>query len=252
MSNPLNRVLTNDGLNRLERGASLKDCQEKYLEGSFLFEKKELYLQVSIPEKAKLALKNPVKNASKCDSENAAVLYDALYMITESEASDVRFWAYLAHSPLYDYMKRRWAIPADSDSAEGVISRRWLFMADTRPRALMRQGLSRLWWGAHLTRAPWEIDDFFLPVKKRDPFHYTKLLFEDQDVFEGLLGRSFGRDRRLLICVLEQIYRDKKLRGNRDRFRDFMRKINLTCVHTVLGISDFEDLMTIMKDASAG
>lgn len=138
-------------------------------------------------------------------------------------------------------------MPANEDDAANVALRRWLFHGDSRVRASSRNGLARLWWGAHLTRAPWELDDFFLPLKSKDPYAYTHLLFEYQDVYEGLMGRSLGRDRHILICTLELLRKDKKLQADRERVRAFLRRLNLECFHTLLGAASYPAAMKILE-----
>lgn len=243
---PVNRVVTQACLEGLVTAATQKDSIQKYRAGKFSFSPGELLLQPVIPEKTKIAL-NVANGDSGEDSENAARIYEALSMLTESDASDTRLWTYLSHGPLAAYMSQRWEMPANEDDASNVALRRWLFHGDGRVRAISRNGLSRLWWGAHLTKAPWEIDEFFLPLKSKDPFAYTHLLFEYQDVYEGLMGRSLGRDRHILICTLELLRRNKNLQADRESIRAFLRRLNLECFHTLLGAATLPSAMKTLE-----
>lgn len=232
----LNFVVTEACLDRL--AAEAGRAHDNYVKKGFVFANDETLIQPSIP--STLGIKLLLDGDAKSDADNAARLYDGLSMLSQTEASDLRLWVYLGHGPFIDYMRKRWPVTKNDDGTNTIL-RRWLFHSDGRVRAISRNGLSRLWWGAHLTRAPWESDEFFIPLKKRDPYHYTRLLFTYQDVFEGLFGRSFGRDRHILLCTLNLIDSHPKLQS-REAIRSFLVRLNLASFHTLLGTASLKSL----------
>ena len=44
------------------------------------------------------------------DAKNARIIFDALEGIVPFLAKDLRFWAYLSHTYLFEYVKERWPV----------------------------------------------------------------------------------------------------------------------------------------------
>lgn len=244
----LNCLLTSSGLDRLAQETEDGRWFARYRSGTFSFKADELHNQPAIAANLHIKLVSPASKAPAADADNAARLHEALASLSEVQASDIRLWAYLAHGPLFQYMKARWPVSGDKDEMRSSIESRWLFLNESRPRALMRQGVSRLWWAAHLTRSPWQTDPFLKPLQKKDPYAYTRLLFSRQDIFKNLLERSFGRERRILIPSLAVLADRGVLTTDRDLTRGFMRKINQACFHTVMAALDLKSLMKMLND----
>ena len=87
------------------------------------------------------------------DLENAKIVHRAFPELTPLQARDPRLWTRLTHVECWDYMRKRW----DVDRVVGADSRkeeflRWrYFLRRHESRALLRNGIARLWWYAHLT-----------------------------------------------------------------------------------------------------
>ena len=56
----------------------------------------------------KLADLNSDLTPGEIDLNNCKILYEKLQFLSESQASDERLWAGLAHTTFYDYMRKRW------------------------------------------------------------------------------------------------------------------------------------------------
>lgn len=141
-------------------------------------------------------LEMPRSRTENCDLENTRILYEALRHLTPVQASDPRIWAYMAHVSHWEYMRRRW--PAEQYVDGGAFKRniqtRYLFMAD-RPRALVRNGLSRLWWYGYCS----------YDESREDPFELTSVLLKNLDVTQSILERAFSRSARVtraMLCAL--------------------------------------------------
>lgn len=111
-------------------------------------------------DKAMAAFREDDLDAS-FDKEMAVAIYKAL-PITPRQARQQSFWWHLSLWRYPDVVRSRW----------GTTSARFL----GRPG---RNALSRLWWGAHMTSS---LDQ-----------EYLGAVFENQDVFEALVGRRLGR-----------------------------------------------------------
>lgn len=154
------------------------------------------------------------------DAENARILYSAYKdKINPIQATDVRFWAYLSHVVHWDYMRKRWPIevPDELDDKEKntIISRiKSRYFGSSATKAFVRQGLSRLYWGAYLT----------YDETNEDPFEYTDYIFSDQDLYSSLVERSYSRNKVMLLAILKEL-KEYDTIGREDR-RKYLVMIN--------------------------
>ncbi len=130
------------------------------------------------------------------DTENAIRLHKAMPEFTRLNARDPRLWARLSHVELWPYMRKRWPIEKylkeGEKMAQGRILERY-FIAQSQSRALMRNGIARLWWGAYLTFDP----------KRSNPYELTGVLFSRLDIAQQILERNMGRAQAILHGFLE-------------------------------------------------
>jgi|SRR5882762_2169569 len=122
-------------------------------------------------------LKLPISKTELLDLENTKAVYLALKHLTPLQASDERIWAYLSHVSLWDYMRKRWPVEqyAGKPRFVEIVQERYFFMPD-RPRALIRNGIARLWWYGFTTY------DESWP----DPFELTGVLLKNLDVMQSI------------------------------------------------------------------
>lgn len=183
------------------------------------------------------------------ESENAIRLFEYLSQIDNTAASDPRLWAYLAHVTFCKYASGRWGI-AKSDDPGKAISQH--FFTDGSARTLHRHAISRLWWGAKLTVAPWENNPFFEPLKKDDRFYYTKVLMQDQSISSDLLERTrISSSPELLITVLDFLDKNSGKNSNEDSdfrkrvyWRNFMKEVTLTLGYRKIMTMDLSSLQS--------
>lgn len=135
------------------------------------------------------------------DLENVRILYSRLKHLTPAQAGDERLWAYMTHVSFWEYMRLRW--PVDRHSDEGkqarMVRERYFFMSN-RDRALVRNGLARLWWYGYAS----------YDEKRSDPYELTSILLGTQDLALSLLERSFSRSRQVIIAVLKAVQKYKE------------------------------------------
>ena len=154
------------------------------------------------------------REGSKNDGENAIRVHTWLRSIPPSTAMEERLWAYLAHVPFGAYMRSRWPV-----MNEGEVLRRYLFEGASFG-ALARQGISRLWWAAHVTYDP----------ARPDPYELTRTMFIRQDVQLALMDRALGKCRTVRTAVLEFLQRNSDWFVERSfgrRIQLLMRELNL-------------------------
>lgn len=116
--------------------------------------------------------------------------------------------------------------------------------------ALRRNAIARLWWAAHLTYAPWTRDDRFASAKQDDPWYYTRILLANQDIYLGLIERSFGSDRGIMLGALKVIGSDAKRRATSPFAKALTKEINLICSYRELGAMPFENMVSLIEETA--
>lgn len=115
-----------------------------------------LFLPFNISEVNDFVLKT--ENGVKDDYDNMVIMYENLKFLTDSQASDERLWAGMAHTIFWDYMQKRWSTPKNKDDLNSHILNNYFFWNSTKAPFL--NGLSRLWWYARFTYDE-ELDDHY-------------------------------------------------------------------------------------------
>lgn len=201
---------------------------EEYLsDNPFPFERKIPPGESVIEVDSNLALKLPTSSSEHFDMENSITIYNEFKLLNETQASDTRLWTYLTHVNFWGYMRKRWPAEKFEEDSENLsddlsvknkqanfIVSRYHLKTPNR-RRLLRNGISRLWWYAHLT----------YDEKRADPFELTRVLLSHQDKAQNLLERSLGSNNKILVAVLEYIKSNPGL--TREDVRDKIKELNL-------------------------
>ncbi len=159
------------------------------------------------------------------DLENAIRVHKALQQLTPLQARDPRVWTRLAHVDCWRYMRERWPVERwEKDGADkaarNVVER--YFVPRTDSRALLRNGIARLWWTAQLT----------YDSTRDNPYELTAVLLSSLDITQQILERNMGRGPKILTGFLEFLLQNKSelLTGgdkNRDRIRRLAKFLNM-------------------------
>lgn len=169
------------------------------------------------------------------DLENAKRLFTALREIPRSLASDECFWAYLTHVAFWPYMRVRWR---DSITPQTILER--YFFGSSKHRALVRNGISRLWWYAYITYDP----------SREDPFELTAVLVRRISVAQAILERSWSSNPVIVRAILSAMKRaEEQYKGGfpvRHVLRDDLQAyINQIAGVTVLDALSPEEIETL-------
>lgn len=250
----LNRVIKNAKLTEIRRKLFALEDLNSYISGDFgLSEADFLSADVTSSDDALLFEAKDDKNEE--DLLNAIMLHKRFDKIDPAKAADLRLWTYTAYHVCPDYVRRRWPIPyADLDAQSEDVKKKelrkivshWLFGTAT-DRALRRNALARLWWAAYVTYKPWEADTELGAFKKEDPYFYTRILFTTQDIYAQSMERAFGRDRKVLICMLDLFSKYPRLM-ERACNREFLILVNINCGFKVLGGLTITQITALMEE----
>ncbi|RAV17812.1 DUF6339 family protein [Paenibacillus contaminans] len=183
----------------------------------------------------------PQSSTLHFDFENTKKIYTSLKRLSIIQATDERLWTYLTHTTFWNYMRKRWPVESylEKEKPVDAIKERYFFMAN-RDRALIRNGIARLWWYGYVS----------YDENREDPFELTKVLLSKLDIAQSLLERSFSRNpdiTKAVLSVLKQKEQDSSL-IDRENFRNLMMYINQLGGVTILDTLDREDLEGLVRE----
>lgn len=181
-------------------------------------------LRTGVEMAESLTLELP-ENDNLKDTENAIRFHKALRYLTPLQARDPRLWTRLCHIDFWQYMVKRWPVErhiSDQDKAIRYVESRY-FVPQSQSRALLRNGLARLWWTAQLSH----------DYERENPYELTAILFSTLDITQQLLERGMGRANNVNKAFLEFLLRNSStlLTGgdkNRLRIRRLAKFLNMT------------------------
>ena len=169
----------------------------------------------------KLPILREPEGAKLYDLENSISFFSVYKNLTYHQATSEAFWSYMTHIQYWDYMQKRWPVNENSSSQPGDYIREHYFFKSGTDRALIRNGIARLWWYAKLT----------YEETAENPFHLTEVLLSKLDITQGLLERSWGRNNNILRAFLEFLHDTPSLAtgsdSNRIRLRFLYKALTL-------------------------
>jgi hypothetical protein len=171
----------------------------------------------------------------KDDYNNMVILYTNLKDLTDTQASDERVWAGLAHTFFWDYMQKRWPLPQNSKKWRKHVLNNYFFWNSTKAPFL--NGISRLWWYARFT----------YDSNLKDPFELTKYLC-DNDLngkFFPLLACTFSNNKQIfrnIVKAVKEYEETFNIKISRDDFNLLKKYINKLSGKFILDSLSFEEL----------
>lgn len=165
--------------------------------------------------------------------KNAVAVYEWLDALTPRQAADPRLWTTLCHVEFAGYCASRWKVTARS------IKSHW-FVDGVGLAGLRRNAIARLWWAVKLSRRPGPDHPSLGFLASRAEWSMLEALFANQDIYQGLMERSFGSDEIVRYSVLSVL--DDARRAGQELTSDLVTKalkaVNLTCSYREVGVTD--------------
>jgi len=188
-------------VNELKKKVQSAEIVNYYKSTEFVYDKNEVLTVQNLAYPAGLIEKlNPDK---KFDFDSAKAIYEAYKDLEPIQASDERFWTYLAHVDLYPYMVERWpeVYNGDSTNLSKYILDHW-FLSSSAQNNLLRHALSGLWWSVHLS-----VDE-----ERENKYELTEIFFRNLDFPTRTMGTyKFGRHKEAVLGILEFIQENEDL-----------------------------------------
>ena len=174
------------------------------------------------------------------DLENSIALFSAYRHLTFHQAASENLWCYMTHIQYWAYMRRRWPV-ANSDTNQEEYIKEHYFLKNSTDRSLIRNGIARLWWYAKLT----------YEETAEQPFRLTGILLSQLDITQGLLERSWGRNRNVLHGYLEFLAANPELMkgndANRKRTRYLYKSLTLEGGINILDVRSKEEVAEFLQ-----
>ncbi len=204
MSKPASeaRALTDSAVLDLYRELDLASSPEDFLaraDAILSNPKNQLALPVRLGAPDTLV----AKGTRSVDIDNAPIVHEYLGELKLADAADARLWNFLALGTYRSYMEDRWPLDlsgSSGDAWKGRVKDRWLLHSGSITRGrLVRHGIARLWWVAHLTYEPHAVDG----IAKDRPHAYTREVFKSEDRLNAIFDREVGAFRLVRAAVLD-------------------------------------------------
>jgi hypothetical protein len=185
----------------------------------------------------------PQSASNHFDYENTKRIYMAMKGLTITQATDERLWVYLTHVVFWNYMRKRWPVETymekEKSNPADTIRERYFFMAN-RDRALIRNGIARLWWYGYVS----------YDETREDPFELSKMLLSKLDITQSILERSFSRNpiiTKAILSALVHLEKSENRTPNREQFRSLMMYMNHLGGVTILDSYDQDELEDLIS-----
>lgn len=173
------------------------------------------------------------------DIENIKIIYSAMNMLTETDATDERLWSGLEHGMFWEYLRYRWSsdkkIPTENDI------RNRFFFSQGKKRSLITNSLSKLWWIGKLT----------YDENRKNPFELTEYLKQDFATKSRVLFSSNYSNNPIIVrAIISSLieFQNQGININREIFIETTKYMNVLGGTYILDYFDEEELSEKIKN----
>lgn len=179
-----------------------------------------------------------ITSISESDFTNIQILYENLKFLTDSQASDERLWAGLAHGQFWNYMQYRTKL-GNIKSTDNAILERFFIKYSTK-RFYQYNLIARLWWIGRLT----------YDESRSNPYELTGYLIGSGFNIDYMLANNFVNNskitRALLLACKE--FEENQFAINSKAFDYLLKYLNLLGGKFILDYFEEEELKQIITD----
>lgn len=179
---------------------------------------KSPFIPTKFPEISQFALDMSADDPSKTDGKNAEIVYENLKFLSDSQATDERFWAALCMREYWPFVRYRWSFDKKGITDANILQH--VFFGYGGRRSLTRNTMSRLWWAARLTMDP----------NSDDPYRLTRFACENADTVMHALERNTSNSREINRAFLSAVLDAREKEGlniNTDIIGELAKYLNL-------------------------
>ena len=171
------------------------------------------------------------------DLENCKILIECLSDLTAADATDERLWATLCFREYAEYARARWPLERAKTEVNHVQDH---WFARTNRNRMRDNAVARLWWMAHIAKK----------VPNSSYEEVLKTLFFNSDYRSSLLERNSSANAINVLVSILTISQEAFANGiefRRDKFREFMKQVDLIGKRTSLPSLTNEDLLELLS-----
>lgn len=184
------------------------------------------------------------------DLSNCRIIYEKLQFLSESQASDERLWAGLAHTTFYEYLRKRWGYghgkkPQGAEKEASAIMTRFFYKTSGRS-GFYRNTLAKCWWVGHNT---------YDPHNERNHFESLDIIGSNDlnsKITEFFFSFTFSSNPDIMAAIVDALRRFKengKALLVRDHIRPAMSYLNAVGGSVVIDCLDKEAITEIFSGA---
>ena len=184
------------------------------------------------------------------DLNNCKILYEKLMFLSESQASEERLWAGLAHTTFYDYLRKRWGYgygkkPKSTKKEVGAIKTRFFYKSSGRI-GFYRNTLSKCWWVGH---------NIYNPNNKSNHFESLDIIGSNDlnsKITEFFYSYTFSSNPEIMNAIIDalRIFKEEgKVLSVRNHIRPAMSYLNAVGGSVVIDCLSREEITNIFSDA---
>ncbi|MCZ2154971.1 MAG: hypothetical protein LC114_13900, partial [Bryobacterales bacterium] len=149
--------------------------------------------------------------------------------------------AYMTHVTHWEYMRKRWPVEQyiGKQNLRENIQERYFFMPN-KSRALIRNGMARLWWYGYCS----------YDESRDDPFELTTALLKHLDVTQSILERALSLNTNVTKTMLSVLLEREKAGTPfyvRDKVRDLAKYMVQIGGVTIIDALEEPDLREIVS-----
>ena len=170
------------------------------------------------------------------DLENCKIIVDCLADLKAAEATDERLWATLCFREYAQYARARWPLER-AKTAVNHVQDHWF--ARTNRNRMRDNAIARLWWMAHIAKK----------VPNSSYEEVLKTLFFNSDYRSSLLERNSSANAINVLVSILSISQEAFSNGiefKREKFREFMKQVDLIGKRTSLPSLTNKDLINLL------
>lgn len=210
---------------------SLKDNKWVYSKYENLFEE----FKIQVPD---FDLDMSSDKPEATDYNNVKIMYNNLKNISDSQATDERFWTGLSHTIFWDFLNYRCKINNSEVKKEKILNN--YFFKQAQKRSLILNPLSRLWWVGRLIYDESNENPYYALEYLKNDFA-TKVL----TLFSSNYTNNPKITRAVLVALAELELEYGKL--GRDKFLAILRYVNMLGGIVILDFLSQDELKEKIK-----
>ena len=187
--------------------------------------------------RGELLLPEGITQEANRDRENCLAIKSIIMGLNPAQATDERLWTTLCFQTFPAYTNKRWPL-SRAKTPKNHVNDHWF--ARTNRNRIRDNAISRLWWMAQIAER----------VPETSTEQVLEILFFNSDYRSSLLERNSSANSLNVLASIIKVSKEAFDNGNqydREKFRSFMKQVDLVGKRTVLPSLDLDSLVELFR-----